>query len=216
MKKIYPMFGLVASVSYILYVVIGGLLSQGGYSHLINAISELPYFVSANNFIYLSKLTTIYAIALIFFSITVLIALKSYKAKLCRIGFWLLLFNSVSGIMMTFFPMDERGAQTTILGIGHIVLAGLCAIFSILTPLLAGIGFKKIPKYQHLAVYSIISSIIIFVSGGITAAGAANKFKYFGIVERVTIGTYIIWILVISIQMLYINITSVKAIAKEI
>jgi len=216
MKKIYPIFGLLASISYLVYVVIGGFLSEKGYSHLNNAISELPYFVPKNDFVYLSKLTTIYAIALIFFSIIAFIDLKNYKSKLCRIAFLLLLFNSVSGIMMVFFPMDERGTQTTILGVGHLVLAGLCAIFSILTPLFAGIGFKNIPKFKHLAVYSIISSIIIFVSGGITAAGAANEFKYFGIVERITIGTYIIWILVISIQMLHINSISVKSNAKEI
>ncbi|MHB8064514.1 MAG: DUF998 domain-containing protein [Ruminiclostridium sp.] len=216
MKKIYPIFGSFAALIYIAYVVIGGALSQKGYSHLIHAISELPHFVPEDKFVYLSKFTLIYGIALIFFSILAFIDFKNYKSKLCRIAFVLILLNSLSGIMMAFFPMDERDTQVTALGMGHLVLAGFCAVFSILTPLLAGIGFKRISKFKHLAVYSIVSSIIIFVSGGITAAGAANQFKYFGIVERITIGTYIIWILVISIQMLYINSISVKSNANEI
>jgi len=107
--------------------------------------------------------------------------------------------------------MDARGTQTTILGIGHLVLSGFCALFSILPPLFAGIGFKKIPKLQRLTTYSIISSLIIFISGGITAAGAANQFKYFGIVERITIGTYIIWILIISLHILFVNLSSAES-----
>ena len=205
MKKIYPIFGLFAALIYIAYVVIGGALSQGGYSHLINAISELPHFVPEDKFVYLSKLTIIYGIALIIFSIIAFFDFKNYKSKFCGIAFVLILLNSISGIMTDIFPMDARDTQTTVVGTMHMVLAGFLAIFSILTPLFAGIGFRKIPKFEHLAVYSIISSIIIFFSGIITAAGAANEFKYFGIVERITIGTYIIWILIISIQMLIVN-----------
>ena len=211
MKKVYPVFGIVAAASYIAYVVIGGLLSVGGYNHLINAISELPYFVPEDKYIYLGKLSLVYAIVLIVFSIFAIIDFKNYKSKFCRVAFLLLIFNSVSGMMMTFFPMDARGTQTTILGIGHLVLSGFCALFSILPPLFAGIGFKKIPKLQRLTTYSIISSLIIFISGGITAAGAANQFKYFGIVERITIGTYIIWILIISLHILFVNLSSAES-----
>lgn len=212
MKKLYPIFGALAALIYIAYVVIGGAISQGGYNHLINAISELPHFVTEDKFIYLSNLTIIYGIALIFFSIIAFVDFKNYKSKFCRIAFVLILLNSISGIMTDIFPMDARDKGTTVAGIIHMVLAGFLAIFSILTPLFAGIGFKKIPEFKYLAVYSITSSIIICASGIITAAGAVNKFKYFGIVERVTIGTYIIWILIISIQMLFINS---KAAAKQ-
>ena len=208
MRRVYPVFGIVAAVSYILYVVIGGFISEGGYSHLVNAISELSYFVQKDKYIYLSKLSDTYTISLLFFSIIAFIDFKRYKSNLCRIAFILLLLNGISGMMMTFFPMDARGSQTTFDGTVHLVLAGLCAIFSILPPFLAGLGFKKIPKFKHLSVFSIISSVIIFFSGGITAAGAANQIKYFGIFERITIGTYIVWILVISIQIFFINLKS--------
>lgn len=206
MKKIYPIFGVITAVSYILYVIIGGFISQGGYSHLVNAISELPSFVSEAKYIYLSIFSYLYTICLMIFSIIAFIDFKSYKSKLCRIAFILLLLNCISGLMMVFFPMDARGTQATNAGNVHLVLAGFCAIFSILPPLLAGLGYKKIPKFKHLAAFSITSSLIIFISGGITAAGAANQFKYFGISERITIGTYIIWILIISIQIFTTNL----------
>ncbi|MDF2504294.1 DUF998 domain-containing protein [Clostridium sp.] len=206
MKKFYSIFGIVASIAYILYVIIGSLLSGGGYSHLINAISELPYFVPKNQYVYLDKLSTIYAIALILFSIGAFIDFKNYKSRLCRIAFLLLIFNSVSGILMAFFKMDARDSQATFQGMMHLVLSGFCAIFSILSPLLAGLGFKRISKFKHLTIYSLILSLIIFISGGITAAGAANEFRYFGIIERITIGTYIMWILVISFQIFLINL----------
>lgn len=208
MKKIYPLLGVIASISYIIYVIVGGVLSDGEYSHLTNAISELPYFVPQDSFVWLEKLTIIYGLSLAFFSIIAFMDFKKYKSTICRIAFLLVLFNALSGMMMTFFPMDARDSQITVIGIGHIVLAGFCAIFSILHPLFIGIGFKNVVQFRHLTIYSMISSLIIFISGCISAVGAANEYIYFGVFERITIGTYIIWILVISMNILFSNIAT--------
>ncbi|GAA0115209.1 DUF998 domain-containing protein [Clostridium senegalense] len=208
MKKIYPLLGVIASISYIIYVSVGGVLSDGEYSHLTNAISDLPYFIPQDSFIWLEKLTIIYRASLVFFSIIAFIDFKKYKPTICRIAFLLVLVNSLVGMMMTFFPMDVRDSQITFIGITYIVLTGFSLIFSTLPPLFIGIGVKNIVKFRHLTIYSMISSLIIFISGCISAVGAVNEYIYFGVFERITIGTYIIWILVVSMNILFSNIAT--------
>ena len=49
--------------------------------------------------------------------------------------------------------------------------------------------------------YSLISVAIIFVSGGLTAAAMANHSPLFGLIERITIFTFILWMFIIGRKM---------------
>jgi hypothetical protein len=46
--------------------------------------------------------------------------------------------------------------------------------------------------------YSYLSGVIVLVSGGIAAVSIANNSIYGGLFERVTIFTFMIWVIILS------------------
>lgn len=78
------------------------------------------------------------------------------------------------------FPRDLRDAVPTLQENIHLILAGFSALFSILLPLIAGFGFRKLGSFNKLSVYSIISGIIILASGGFTALAIPLQLNTFG------------------------------------
>ena len=55
----------------------------------------------------------------------------------------------------------------------------------------------------NFAVYSIITSIILFFAGGTTAIFFANKLSGFGLFERINIGSLQLWMLVFSLTLFF-------------
>jgi len=60
---------------------------------------------------------------------------------------------------------------------------------------LIGLGLRTLPRFRRFAVYSIITNIILFFAGGTTAILFANKLPYFGLFERINIGSLQLWML---------------------
>jgi hypothetical protein len=71
-----------------------------------------------------------------------------------------------------------------------------------LMPLLMGLGLRQVDGFQGYAKYSFISSAIIFVSGLTGVILAGQGVQLFGLFERITVGTYEIWIFVIAFSLL--------------
>ena len=59
------------------------------------------------------------------------------------------------------------------------------------------------PGYSHME--DAISVVIIFISGRLSAAAMANHHPLFGLIERVTIGTFILWLFVVGRRMVQIE-----------
>ena len=144
------------------------------------------------------SLTSIYGVlALIFaFAFTVFESRNHHK-----LVFW----GGISFIMMHlvsisygFFPQDLPGSETTFAGTMHLVVTGLIVPFTILSPFLTGFGLIKEPKWKSFGSYSIISGILILIFGSLCGVFFANKLPYFGLVERLNIGTLQLWTLVFS------------------
>lgn len=202
LKKVYPFFGLAAAVCYIFTVVVGGFVAQGGYNHLIHAISELPHFLPQTGGLRIDFLFTLYGWLVVAFALFAMIDFGKSKRWLLAVSALLLELNAASGLLMALFPMDERDGPATARGAVHFALAGICAVASFMPPTLTGIyGFKRF-AHRGFAVYSLISGAVTMVSGAFTAAGAANRCAYFGFIERITIGSYITWLLAFSVYLL--------------
>jgi hypothetical protein len=104
-----------------------------------------------------------------------------------------------------FFPMDPLGAEATFAGTMHNVLGGVVAMATIVMPLLMGLGLRRLDDFNRYAVYSFISSAIIFVSGLTGVILAGQGVHLFGLFERITIGTYEVWIFVTALRLLVIQ-----------
>jgi len=85
---------------------------------------------------------------------------------------------------------------------GELPLLGELLIpLTIISPILVGLGFRKIQAFKSYGIYSIITGVIIFIAGGTTAFFFMNKLPYFGLVERINIGFLQLWMFITSIML---------------
>jgi hypothetical protein len=84
----------------------------------------------------------------------------------------------------------------------HNVFGGVVALATILMPLLMGLGLRQSKDFHRYAIYSWVSSAIIFASGLTGVILGGQGFLVFGFFERITIGTYEIWLFVTALNLL--------------
>lgn len=191
MKRCYVITGIVAPVLYGFTVILGGFLSYD-YNHKIHAISELTVLGAP----FRLPLNILFSISLILatvFSVNAVHYVKQFNSKLLSRGMRILLAVSVLSLLWAFFPMDPRGSETTIQGIIHLFLAGIVSPLTIACPILVGLGFRKIRKFKGYALFSLVSGVLIFITGIIAVVSTQYDATYLGIYERLTIGSYQLW-----------------------
>ena len=98
--------------------------------------------------------------------------------------------------------MDPLGAEATFAGIMHNVLGGVVALATIVMPLLMGWGTRRLDGFNRYPLYSFVSSGIIFISGLTGVILAGQGIQLFGLFERITIGSYEVWIFVTALRLL--------------
>ena len=81
------------------------------------------------------------------------------------------------------------------------MLAGLSSLATMATILLIGLWFRRISPLRSYSWYSFISVVIIFISGGLAAWGILSDNPFSGIFERITIGAFLQWMIVIALKM---------------
>src|SRR5215208_6383502 len=202
MKKIIMLCGLVASIFYLGTVLLGVLL-RPGYSHISMAISELVAD-SAPNRSLLSSLFLLYNTLLSVFGVSLFLRANSQSRGRVsgNIGSLALMLVGIAGILMELvFPQEPGGTATTFAGTMHFVMAGVASLGTMVAILMLAFWFKNIPDLKKYVRYSFISVAIIFLSGGTTAAAMADHSPLFGLLERITIFTFILWMFVIGRKM---------------
>ncbi|OPX58911.1 MAG: hypothetical protein A4E25_01429 [Methanobacterium sp. PtaB.Bin024] len=150
----------------------------------------------------LSILFAIYNVSLILFSYGIFQDPKLAKGKTLKVATVMIALIGILGLLFIFFPQDPRGAPATLAGTIHLILAGITSPLTILAVFLAGFSFRKERKNKPFAWYSYLSVLVILISGGMTAASIANNSLYGGLLERITIFTFLVWVMVFSYLLL--------------
>ena len=199
-KKLLFSSGMIAVFLYLFHIVLGGILWKE-YNHLQQPISDLTAS-GAPNRTNLLNLTSIYGVlALMFaFAFTLFESGKHHKLVFWG-GISFILMHLVS-ISYGFFPQDLPGNEVTFTGTMHLVVTGLIVPFTILSPFLIGFGLSKEPKWKTFGIYSIISGFLILIFGSLCGIFFANKLPYFGLMERINIGTLQLWTLLLSLKLI--------------
>jgi hypothetical membrane protein len=202
-NKILMLCGILAPIVYVIAVILGGLL-RPGYSHLSEAVSEL-IATGAPNKSFLDPLFALYNLLTLAFGIGLFLSVRSddqIRGKTAGIlGSLFLIAEGIFGLITVFFAQDPGGVPTTFTGTMHIVLAGLSSLTSMLSILLMGFWFRNIPRLHRFSPYSFISVAVVFLSGGLGAASIAMKSPVLGLLERITIGGFLQWLLIIASKM---------------
>jgi hypothetical membrane protein len=202
MKKIYPLFGIIGPVVYILAVFIGSALRHD-YSAFYNSISELNNANTPNK-LFLDVLFGIYNISLLIFGLGAYLD-SSNKSKKYNAATLMLVIIGVLGLLVLIFTQDPRGTPATLNGTIHIILSGITAAFTIISIILVGLSFRKYTRIKLFSWYSYITAVLIFVSGGVAAGSFANNSAYGGLFERITIFLFMIWLIIFSYILLRRN-----------
>lgn len=199
MKKLnnnFTLFGLIASLVYTSTVILGGLLWPS-YSQIKQPISELTMSGSPNLTLMIT-LFTLYNILLISFSLTIF---KQHQNKLIRISAILLFLVGLSGIMMNIFPQDPINSDLTFRGLLHFVFARAAAIGTILAIFIGGVGFETMNADKNFKMISILLGSLVILFGGMTPVAIAEFSSKFGVFERITIFSFILWLAIFSYKM---------------
>lgn len=204
MKKIYPLFGIIAPVVYILAVFIGGALRHD-YSPFYNSISELS-MANAPNLLLMDVLFSIYNVFLLIFGLGAYLDSNVDNSKKYKAATIMLALIGVLGLMVLVFTQDPRGSPATLSGTLHIVLSGIYSAFTIIAILLVGFSFRRYLEIKIFSWYSYITAILVFVSGGSAAASLVGNSAYGGLLERITIFLFMIWLIVFSYIILRKNL----------
>ena len=198
-RKILLYCGIAAPILYVITVIVGAAL-RNDYSHIVNAISELISNGAPNKAI-LDVIFNFYNVLLLAFAVGGFIAVKNAH-RLCRVAMGIFIGIQILSFSWGFFPMDPLGSEPTFAGTMHNVLGGVVALATILMPLLMGLGLKSLDDFRGYAIFSWIASANIFISGLTGVILGGQGLPVFGFFERITIGTYEIWIFVTALNML--------------
>lgn len=203
LSDVLMLSGMMAIVFYVLHVVIGGIKWKG-YSHLQQPISDLTATGAPNRELMLT-LTTIYGLLALLFAVSFAIFKSQEHSHLVLFGGFAFIVLHLVSILYLLFPQDLPGAKATLKGRLHIFITTLIVPFTILTPFLMGFGFISEPQWHKFGMYSIITGILILVFGGTTAIFYAKRLPYFGLIERLNIGTLQVWTFVFSLELILIR-----------
>lgn len=190
--------GMVGVLVYVAHVVLGGILWKG-YSHLMQPISDLTASGAPNKDL-LTTLTWIYGVCSILFAISAIARAKGPIFRTARFGLMVFLAMHLVSITYGLFPQDLPGAEPTFTGIMHLVVTALIVPLTILAPFLTGFGLRRVRGYSGFGTYSIITGFVILIAGATTAVFFAQKLPYFGLVERINIGTLQLWTFLMSLR----------------
>lgn len=197
MKKLTS-FGMAGALVYILHVVMGGMLWEG-YNHLMQPISDLTA-QGAPDRVFLSYFTWAYGVFSVIFAFSAFIFLRKIGSRPLKAGLVIFLCMHIVSMSYGLFPEDLLGAPMTFLGFMHYVVTGVIVPLTIISPLFIGIGLKKAEGFKGFSFYSVITSIIIFTAGGISVYLAVNGLCYFGLFERINIGSLQLWTFIFSLK----------------
>jgi hypothetical protein len=199
LRTVLLSFGMLAVVIYVLHILLGGYLWKT-YSHLQQPISDLTATGAPNRFLLL-LFTNIYGVLALIFAVSFTIFERKERHKLVFWGGISFIILHVVSISYSFFPQDLPGTEPTFEGAMHLVVTVLIVPFTILTPLLIGFGLKKEKAWKTLGNFSLICGILIILFGGLAGFFFAKGLPYFGLVERINIGTLQIWAFVMSYKL---------------
>jgi len=212
-NKILMLGGILAPIVYVLTVILGGVI-RPGYSHISQAVSDLIATEAPNKSL-LDPLFALYNLLVIAFALGLFQKVRGDdhdRGKVVgKLGALVLLAQGIFGLITLFFPEPAGGMSVAITNEGamHIVFAGLSSLTTMIAMLLMGFWFRNSKRLRGYASFSFLCVTFVFLTGGLAAYSVANQSPVAGLVERLTIGGFLLWVFVIALNLYYSEKTNV-------
>ncbi len=203
LRKILLDCGIVSSLLYVGADIFGAMRYEG-YSYTAQTISELSA-IGAPTASLIAPLYTTYSVLMVAFGAGVWSS--AGRTRALRVTGALLAAIGIFGMSVwPHFPMHMREALAaggrTETDTMHVVSAGVVSAM-----ILLAIGFGASAFGRRFRFYSFATIVVLLVSGVLTAMGAplieANlPTPWIGVTERINIGGYLLWVVVLAIGLL--------------
>ena len=190
--------GLLSSVLYPVVDIIGAM-NYPGYNYSAQAISEMSA-IGAPTAGFLAPFYRTWSLLFVAFTAGVWLIGRSRRPLRWSAGFMIAV--AVVGSGFSLFPMNERSAERTISDTMHLLIAAATMLL-LSAAILAGArafggGFRR---------YSVATVIVMLIFFILTLRDVPNvaadlPTPYMGLNERVSMAAWLLWIAVLSIQLL--------------
>ncbi len=199
-RKVLLICGIVSSLFYGAMDVIGGARWQGHYNWISQEFSRLSSVGAPSRPVILA-LSPIYSLLVVAFGLGIWWS-AGHKPGLRVIANALIVYALVSFAWPQFFPEDLTASVSAFTNTMHIVLT-FVTVFSWMLIL----GFAAVLAGKWFRFYSIGTLLTVLVAGGLTgpqaaALAAGQPTPWLGITERLNIYSFMLWIVVLSINLL--------------
>lgn len=190
--------GILASAVYVTNDVVGAT-RYPAYSMLNQAISELSA-VGAPTTPLWNAFGTLYGVLMLAFAIGVLRI--PTRGRALRATGWMLLAFALSGVLWAIFPMHQRGATANWQDVGHIVLSAVSVLL-----IMAYIAVGAFTLGERFRSYSFATMAALLIAGVVTFTfadelGANEPTPWMGLIERIMIYGYLLWVAVFAAALL--------------
>lgn len=197
MKKFVAICGISGVSLYILSAILGQVLNPG-YDPMIRTISMLVYIGAPHKLLF-DTLFIISNFLLLFFSVGLFVLLQ--KSLSVRIGSILLTIAAIlQVILFAFLPVQSMYAKMSTVDRIHQNIVNITIVLLIVAIVFLGYGLFKFLNQKRYLVYSISTSILLFLVGLVTSHEVTSRSDFRGLWERIMIGIFLQWIVVTSIQ----------------
>lgn len=197
--------GIVSSLFY-LFMNVFVPLKYEGYNSASQTISELSAIDAPTRDLWVA-LGVIYALLTFVFGLGIL--RSTPRKRSLRITGILMMFHGVTGMLWPLFPMHQR--QVLAAGGGsitdtmHIVLSAFTVLL-----MMVMIGISSIAFGNKFKVFSFVTIVLLVCFGALTGLNSpdmeANRpTPWMGVWERISIGVYMVWVMVLAGILLAFN-----------
>lgn len=199
LRKLSLICGILSSLLYVCSDILGGLLWED-YDFTSQYISELSAIGSPSRLIII-PLYIVYNILMTVFALGIW-GFDSRKRTLRVIGV-LLVGYVVAGFVGLYFPMHPGESATTLSNAMHQISAGVTVIFILLSLVFAATAFG-----MQFRLYSLGTILIYLLLGalpflGVAQIEAGQPTPWVGVVERIMVYGYMLWVAVLAIVLLH-------------
>ena len=190
--------GILSSLLYVAMNIVGAVRYEG-YSSVSQTVSELSAIGAPTRLLWV-LLGIPYTLLVTAFGWGVW--KSAGRNRSLRVVGVLLVSYGALGVLWVFAPMHLRGAEFTLTDSMHIVLGAVTVLLMLLA-----IGFGAAALGKSFRLYSITSLAILVGFGALTGVAApriaANlPTPWIGVWERINIGAFLIWVVVLAITLL--------------
>jgi len=175
--------------------------AMGGlYSSTSQAVSEM-FAIGAPSRPLVVPLFLAYGVLLAAFGLGVWASSRGKRAL--RFTGALLIGNAVVGsVAAPFFPIHLRGVEGSLTDTMHIILTSVIVLF-----ILLAIGFGATAGGRRFRLFSIATFVAVVAFGALAGLdaprpAAQQPTPWLGVTERINIGAYLLWVLVLAITLL--------------